>query len=414
MDNIFFTNNRLKLAETMEEGSALILFAGTAPRKSANEMYPFIPNMHFYYLTGLEEDEIILMLTKINGKYEEILFIKPYDELKAKWDGAAVSKEKAKALSGIQKIMYVNTFKDTLNNLIGANTVHTLYFDLMKIGVGETLPYTHQMVESYRTSYPYIQIKNINPILLKQRNIKQKEEIMCMKKALAITKEGICFLMKYARDGIYEYQLEAYFDFIAKTNGITDYGFKTIAAAGENATILHYQKNNTIIPKDCLILFDLGIKYKHYGVDISRTFPVSGKFTDKQKLFYNMVLKAQQAVIDSIKPGLRFGKLNEIVREVYLKELGKLGMVANDEDISKYYFHGVSHFLSSDAMAINSPDTLLEEGMVLTVEPGLYIEEEKIGIRIEDDILVTTTGCEVLSKDIIKSVEDIEAFMANR
>ncbi|MGL5677149.1 MAG: aminopeptidase P family protein [Cellulosilyticaceae bacterium] len=414
MNAAFFTTNRHKLMTGVEEGSVCVCFSGNAPRKSANEMYEYKVPMHFYYLTGLEESEMVLLLAKRGGTYEEVLFIPSYDELKAKWDGATVTKEKATAISGIENVMYVEQFDEYLNQRMATGQIQSLYMDLMKIGAKEPLTYSHQMAEKYKKVYPYAQLKNIHTTLLNNRNKKQPEEIAAMQKALAITKEGIEFLMKYAASGLYEYQLEAYFDFIAKTNGVTDYGFKTIAAAGENATILHYQKNNTCIPEDVLILFDLGIKYNHYGVDISRTFPVNGKFSERQKLFYEIVLKAQQAVIDAIKPGLPFARLNEIVREIYLEELGKLGMVANDVDVSKYYFHGVSHYLSSDAMVLNTPDTVLEEGMVLTVEPGLYIKEEKIGIRIEDDVLVTSEGAEVLSKDILKTVEEIEAFMARR
>lgn len=411
MKTQFFENNRRKLMEQMQEGSVVLLFSGSAPRKSANEMYPYIPNSHFYYLTGIEEAECAFMIKKVNGQVEEQLFIPSYDELKAKWDGATVTKEMAQTISGVEHVRFMDGFKSSVQNILSQPQVERIGFDLIKQGVDEPLTYSHQMCHYYKNTHPHLHIENINHRLLTLRNIKQDEEVACMRQALDITNEGIKFLMKYANHGIYEYQLEAYFDFIVKTNGVVDYGFKSIAAAGKNATILHYQKNNCMIPEGSLILFDLGIKYKHYGVDISRTFPVNGKFTERQKLFYNIVLKAQTKVIDAIKPGIKFSRLNEMVRETYLEELGKLGMVSSDEELSKYYFHGVSHFLSSDAQVLVTPDYVLEAGMTLTVEPGLYIEEEAIGIRIEDDILVTEGGCEVLSKDIIKSVEEIENFM---
>ncbi|MGL4736168.1 MAG: M24 family metallopeptidase, partial [Cellulosilyticaceae bacterium] len=160
-----------------------------------------------------------------------------------------------------------------------------------------------------------------------------------------------------------------------------------------------------------MILFDLGAQYQYYNADISRTFPASGKYGDRQKVFYNMVLEAQRRVIAEVKPGVLLRELNEIVRAYYLEALGELGMAESMDDVSQYYYHGVSHFLGLDTHDVGSGAIPLEAGMVITVEPGIYIAEEAIGIRIEDDVVVTETGCEVLSSDIIKTVEEIEAFM---
>lgn len=209
-----------------------------------------------------------------------------------------------------------------------------------------------------------------------------------------------------------EYQIESYFDFALKQHGVKDFAFKTIAASGKNATVLHYSDNNSKTEDGDLILFDVGAQYEYYNGDISRTFPVNGKFTDRQKTIYNIVLEGQQIVIDRAKAGIEFKSLNCILKDYYAKALSKIGLISNDEEVSKYYYHGVSHLLGLETHDVGRHNEgLLKSGMVMTVEPGLYIAEEGIGIRIEDNILIEDNGCRVLSKDIIKTVEDIEDFM---
>ncbi|HSP47724.1 MAG TPA: M24B family metallopeptidase, partial [Clostridiaceae bacterium] len=239
------------------------------------------------------------------------------------------------------------------------------------------------------------------------------EEIEKIRKAIEITKNGIYNLMKNAQPGMKEYELEAYYDFVLKSSGVKDFAFDTICASGHNATVLHYVANDAKVLENELVLLDLGAAYEYYSADISRTFPVSGKFTERQKTFYNLVLEAQQAAIDALKPGLPFAEINKIVLRVYAEGLKAIGLIDKDEDVRKYYYHNTSHHLGLNTHDVGSRDLDLEEGMVITIEPGLYISDENIGIRIEEDVLITKDGCEVLSKDIIKSVEEIEAFLTH-
>ena len=178
--------------------------------------------------------------------------------------------------------------------------------------------------------------------------------------------------------------------------------------------MLHYVDNNAVIKEGDLVLLDLGAQYGYYNGDISRTFPVSGKFTNRQKAFYDLVLKAHDQVIAMVKPGIPYSRINELVQEIYAKGLRELGLIQTDEEVRKYYYHNTSHFLGLDTHDVGKREVILEEGMVITVEPGLYIEEESIGIRLEDDILITKDGCENLSKEIIIKPEDIEAFLAKK
>ncbi len=218
--------------------------------------------------------------------------------------------------------------------------------------------------------------------------------------------------MSQIKPGMLEYEMSALFEYQVKCSGAKGLGFPTIAAAGGNAVILHYVENDAVMKSDDLLLLDFGALHNNYSADISRTIPVGGKFTERQKVLYNIVLKAQEAVIEAIEPGLPYSKLNEICKEVLLKECKSIGLFEKDEDLAKYYYHGVGHYLGLDTHDLGNREQELKPGMVVTVEPGLYIAEEGIGIRIEDDILVTVEGHENLSTGIVKSVEEIESFMA--
>lgn len=404
----FFIRNRNKLINELENNSVLVLFSGSAPKKSLDQQYLYTVNRNFYYETGIEEANDILLISKIDDKVKVNLFINEIDEAKARWVGRTLTKEEAKNLSGIDDVLYMSEFNDTLD--IRLNKSNTLYLDLEKQSFEEDT-FSIRFKDVINNDYPNIEVKDVFPFIARHRSVKEKEEVELIKKAIDITRLGIESLMKHARSGIYEYQLEAYFDYEIKTNGATDFAFKTIAGSGVNGAILHYEDNNSLIEDDSLILFDLGAQYKLYNADITRTFPVSGKFTKRQKEIYEIVLNGQEVVFKSVKPGITLMELNNILKEYYVKELTKIGLIKEEKELINYYFHGVSHHLgldTHDACLRNEP---LKEGAVITVEPGLYIEEEKIGIRIENDVLVTKDGYIDLAKDIIRTVEDIENFM---
>jgi len=214
-----------------------------------------------------------------------------------------------------------------------------------------------------------------------------------------------------ARSGIYEYQLESFFDQYLRYNGQRRNSFKTIAGSGVNATILHYSKNNTIIGEGELILFDLGAEVDYYIADITRTFPISGKFSKRQKDVYQAVLNVNKKCIEYLKPGITWKELNLYANKLITEELKALGLIKEDHELVKYYWHSIGHSIGLDTHDPSLYNVPLQEGMVITIEPGIYIEDEKIGVRIEDNVLITKEGPVNLSKDIIKEVKDIEAFM---
>lgn len=413
MEKIFFVKNRTKLGDKLEKNSITLMFAGEAPYKSADETYAFTPNRNFYYLTGIDREKMILMIVKRNGEVEETLFIEKNDPIMARWVGEKMPEVEAKEISGIENIKFLEEFEETFGATMDRAQIDNLYLDLerQQFHVAMTSPQIFAKVAMER--YSYLRIKNIHNDISNLRLIKSEEEIELIREAIDITDNGIKELMRNSKTGMKEYALEAYFDFVLKSNGITDYAFHTIAACGKNATILHYDQNNSELEDGKLVLFDLGAQYKYYNADISRTFPVNGKFTQRQKQVYNVVLRAQEAVTAIARPGILFSVLNETAKKVLAAGCIELGLIKDDIELSRYYFHGVSHYLGLDTHDVGSRDMELKPGMVLTNEPGLYIEEENIGIRIEDDILITEDGCENISKQIIKTVEEIEEFMGS-
>lgn len=411
MNKGFFIDNRKTLIEKTKDDSILILFAGQAPHKSADACYPFTPNRNFYYITGIEREHSIFMGVKKNGKVEATLYIERKDEMVEKWVGIKMTADEAKEASGIDNIKYIDEFKNDLANSIDSYKFDDVYMDLERKKWDASATLEQEFALELSRKYPGIKINNIYNEISGMRIVKKPEEVECIKKAIDITRLGIENMMKNSKPGMYEYELEAYFDFELGRNGVREHAFDTIAASGGNAVVLHYVENSKKTSEDELILCDLGASCSRYSADITRTFPVGGKFTDEQKKIYNIVLKALTETTESIKPGLTLNELNEVTKKVLGEGLKAAGLIKTDEELSKYYYHGVSHYLGLDTHDVGDRKDKLKPGAVITVEPGLYIKEMGLGIRIEDDVLVTENGYEVLSKNIIKTVEEIEEYM---
>lgn len=412
MNKIFFVTNRQKLGDVLSQNSIAIFFAGQAPYKSADETYPFTPNRNFYYLTGIDEEKVIMVMININGKVSEMLFIQENDPVMAKWVGETISEDRAKEVSGIEDIKFLKDFESTIASYFDRFSIDNVYLDLERQEFNIPQTSSQNFAVDIMNRYPYVRVKNIYHDIALLRTIKREEEIELIKKAIDITYEGIKEIWSNAKPGMKEYEIEAYFNYILKKNGVKDFAFPTIAATGKNATILHYVDNNTKTEDGELMLLDLGAQYKYYNGDISRTFPINGKFSERQKEIYNIVLEANETVMKSVKPGVTTGELQDITKRVLAQGCKRIGLIKEDSELNKYYYHGVAHPLGLDTHDVGPRNIELKPGMIITDEPGLYIEEEGIGVRIEDDILVTEDGYVNLSAHIIKSIEDIEMFMS--
>lgn len=397
-ENVWALHRKSILAQ-MQDQSVLVVFS---QQKSETKMDV---DRNYYYLSGNFEYDNIVLLAKIDRQEQEVMFIHPYDEQKAKWVGAPLSKADINRQNGIKTIYYLNEFEDYLQGLL--QKAPLLYLDLKE--VNNPLSYEMDFAKKQKAAYPTLMIMDASCFFKKSRTIKHPFEIEEMKKAIDITKEGIHALLRQMKP-MKEYQLESYFDQAIKYHGATGYAFPTIAASGKNACCLHYTENNCDAKDGDLILFDLGASYHLYCADISRTFPVNGRFTARQKQLYNIVLEGQNVVMKAASIGKTTKELNQILMDYYAVALKEIGLIQHPEEVKKYYFHGVSHHIGLDChdWCLYTP---LEEGSVISCEPGLYIEEEGIGIRIEDDLLITKDGCINLSADILKTVEELEDFM---
>lgn len=407
-----YFKRREKVAASMKGNYALLVFSGKAIMCSADESYPFQVNRNFYYLTGLDAEEMVLLMYNIDGTYKEVVFILPYDELQAKWVGGRMLEAEVSKISEIKDVRDLSELDVSIERILNStrkDSEFKFYFDMWHYTMDQHLAPASIYANKLKERYPYLIIKDIYPVLTGMRLIKDEHEIDSIKKAIHLTNLGIKEMMKISKAGVNESTMEGIFDFVLRRNLCKENAFSTIAASGKNATILHYNANNQLMKDNELFLCDLGATYNHYCADISRTFPVNGKFTARQKEIYNIVLAAQKLVEDNARPGIKLRELNQMVVDYYSKELPKHGL---SKDVSEYYYHGVSHHIGLDTHDVDGGmGSLLKAGNVISNEPGLYIEEEGIGIRIEDDLLITEGGCEVLSEEIIKRVEDIERFM---
>ena len=414
MNKEFYIENRKKLIASMDDNSAMVIFAGRAPKKSADESYGFTPNRNFYYLTGIDRENPVLVMVKSGSKTEELLFIEKSDPVFARWYGEKMTTEEARQASGIEDIRYIDSFEARINFIINNMGVENIYVDLERDSWSDLPTYPQEFAAQVKSKYPAVAIKNAYSNICHLRGLKSPEEIDTIRKAIDITRMGILSMMKHARPGMMEYEIESWFNQTLTANGVRDFAFKTIAAAGINGTVLHYSSNTSRCGDNDLILCDLGAEWQYYKADITRTFPVNGRFTDKQKQVYNIVLKANEEVIKTAKAGVTKAELESAAQKVLADGCRELGLIKEDSELRNYYFHSIGHPLGLDTHDVKDGRPVLEAGAVYTDEPGLYIPEWEIGVRIEDDILITENGCEVLSKNIIKTVEEIEEFMKNR
>lgn len=405
----------------VDQGSLSFFFSGVEIQRSQDANYPFSVDRNFYYLTGINQANVVLVSVKGEFQEESFLFIEPFDPIKALWDGAGLSFEEAANISEIplKNIRAIDTLDQFVANLLSTSRraifgdIKTAYLDLDRLKPSlpdrESQAYAKQLT----ALYPYILIKPNQSFLARLRTVKNKEEVERIKAGIAITKEGLNTIMDNLSPGAKEFEVEAAFNYVLNKNRAIP-GFTSICASGKNATVLHYIENNDAIKDGDLVLFDLGACKDLYSADISRTYPANGKFTKRQREIYEVVLEANKKTIEWLKPGVSMAAFNQYGKNILIEGAKKLGLIEKDEDILKYYYHSLGHYLGLDIHDVGRYSEPIPVGSVITVEPGLYIAEEGIGIRIEDDILVTEDGCINLSRDIIKEVDDIEAYMAKK
>ena len=413
-------SRRKKVFDQMKDNSVAIFFSGVSKIASEDEMLPFVVNKNFFYLTNIEQEHSALMLIKGIGERREYLFIDPYSELKEKWTGKRLTADKAGALSDIKNIYTTDNFETMLGLALSEDKnqygdIDCIYLDLSspEQKLKEDF-FMRDLFMKLKIDYTNKEIVDSYPILRDLRMIKSSSEIDAIMKAIEKTNSGIAHLINKVSAGMMEYELADQFEMYGRSHDRTPLAFSTIIAGGKNATCLHYPTQNDTLKNEDLVLFDLGYSHEGYSADISRTFPISGKFSPIQKTIYEAVLNCNKAVIEFARPGLTIKDLQEFATEFLRKECIKHKLMDANDDIRNYYYHNVSHHLGLDTHDISFRERPLEKGNVITVEPGLYFAKYGVGVRIEDDVLITLDGAVALSKNIVKEVNEIERLMANR
>jgi Xaa-Pro aminopeptidase len=407
----FFERNRDAFLSQMLPESAAIFRAAPLVYKNADEHHPYEQYSDFFYLTGIEAPLASLVLYPESKRHKQALFIERPDPKVEEWTGKRITETEAKDRSGCQNIAFSDNFDEALANML--NSIKVLYLNYYTVPLTAPLSVELQFAQAIRDRFPHLTIVRANIILAKQRLIKSAEEIELLREAIRITNRGLIAAMQSARPGMHEFEIQSIIEKTYKDLRSESVGFQTILASGLNACTLHYESNDCLIDDGSLVLADTGADYCHYSADITRTFPINGVFSARQREVYQKLLEIQKRTIELIKPGITLTQLNKQTREMLVDICREIGLKGEtDNDYYRYIKHFVSHQLGLDAHDVPEQwDSLLSPGNVITVEPGIYIAEENLGIRIEDDILVTENGCEILSLEIPREISDIEALM---
>lgn len=398
---------REKLYNLLGNEGVLLLSSGFEVHRSADECYPFSVNRNFYYLTGVDQKDSYLLVDLKTRKEE--LFLLETDPLKARWIGEYLDFKEVQKMSQIENIRPLKEFDEALKSTISNNG--DVYLDLEKVIELGGLHYDEYFLNLVKSINDKINVHDVYNHIISLRAIKDDDEIQIIRKAIDLTNEGLRSVLKELKTMNNERQVQGLFEHVIFENEKGTPSFDTIVGGGKNSTILHYHSNNEDFNTYDIVLLDLGARLNYYNADISRSYPHGGVYTELQKTIYNIVLKANENVMILARPGvsMRFlqEKTIELLSELCLKE----GLISSKEEIKDVYFHSVSHHLGLDVHDPMGRDTILEKGNVITDEPGLYFSKYNIGVRIEDDLLITEDGCENLSKDILKNPTDIELFM---
>jgi Xaa-Pro aminopeptidase len=412
MTNDFFRNNRRRFLAEVPEGSLAVFFAGRKQYRSNDSMYRFTPDRNYYYLTGLAYPGGVLLLGKEAGKAFEIAFIdRPAPEVEKLW-GPTPTAEESVELTGIEEVRYLDRLDKTLSLLLRGRNFEYVYADEGKMEFGGSLTEADLFLERLRGSYAWLQVRNGRRVVGNLRRIKTPEEIEYSRTAARVTVAGMAGLIAKIRPGAHTYELRAEFEYYLARNGMEGPVFLPVITSGPNINYLHYIPDGRLRDGE-LVLVDLGAEYRYYGADICRVYPVNGKFSALQKFWYKAVRDVYLEILAALRPNLTLKDVENIGGRLLAERLKTNKKIKEDRELNKYLPHGITHFLGMDNHDIGE-DCPLAPGMLLAVEPGLYFKDLAFGVRIEDSVLITKNGCEVLTEGLASSAEDVERVMAGQ
>jgi Xaa-Pro aminopeptidase len=425
IDNTLFIENRKRLAAQLKPKSMAVLQSNDVPATNADGTSVFIQNSDLFYLSGIDQEETILIICPdlAEGKHKEILFIKETSELIAIWEGHKYTKEEARVASGIEHVYWTHEFESVLTTLVFLSEhIYLNTNEHIRANV-ETETRNARLIKWFRESYPLHKYERLAPLMQDLRAIKSKTEIDLIQHACNITEKGFRRLLKFVKPGVWEYEIEAELIHEFVRNRSKGFAYTPIIASGFSACVLHYIDNNKQCKDGDVLLLDIAAEYGNYKSDLTRSIPVNGKFTKRQKEVYNAVLN----VFNFAKTRLVVGNImNDYQTEVGLcmqEELIKLGLLDAAEVkkqnpdkplYKKYFMHGTSHHIGIDVHDLGDKYKKFETGMVFTIEPGIYIREENLGIRLENNFVITDKGNVDLMANIPILADDIEAEMNSK
>ncbi len=419
----FYIKTRQRFSAELKPSSLAIFCSNDVYPTSADGHMAFKQASDIFYLSGVDQEESVLMVfpDSFHPQHREILFLKETSETIAIWEGAKLNKEQARAQTGVQTIYWLGDMERVLRGLLAeAKNVYLNNNEHTRANV-EVETREARFSKWFRKEYPHYTIERCAPIMHKIRSVKDREEVAQLQKAIDITKNGFERVMKFVKPGVMEYEIEAEYMHEFLRQGSRGFAYTPIIASGASACVLHYIDNDKKCNDGDLLLMDVGAEYGNYNADMTRCIPVSGKFTARQKEVYNAVLRVMNGAKGLLKPGVLLHEYQKSVGEMMSKELVDLKLITMDEvknqnpdwpAYKKYFMHGTSHFLGLDVHDVGDWTKPVEAGHVFTVEPGIYIREEGLGIRIENNVVITKDGNDDMFKDFAIEVEEIEAMMA--
>ncbi|WPP49586.1 aminopeptidase P family protein [Catalinimonas niigatensis] len=422
IDPTLFIENRKRLANQLHSCSLAVLNSNDVMPTNADGSMRFVQNSDLFYLTGIDQEESVLVMFPDfpNEDYREILFLKETSEEIAIWEGHKYTKDEAREVSGVQTILWLSQFERIFNMLMTeANHVYLNTNEHIRADV-KVETRDMRFVKRCQQQYPLHRYERLAPHMYYLRAVKSEEELKVMQEACDITEKGFRRILKFVKPGVMEYEIEAEYLHEFVRNRSRGFAYEPIVASGKNACVLHYIANSEACGDGDLLLMDVGAEYGNYNADMTRTIPVNGRFTERQKKVYNAVLHVQREAMKMLRSGNVIREYQKEVERIMESELIGLGLLDKQDVkkqnpkqplLKKYFMHGTSHHLGLDVHDVGNVHRNFEPGMVFTIEPGIYIREESIGIRLENNVVIRESGVHDLMTNIPIEAEEIEELM---
>jgi Xaa-Pro aminopeptidase len=417
----FFINNRSKLKELLLPSAAVIISSNRPMPRNADQYYPFRQSSDMYYLTGIRQAgcTLVMVAQPSAGEFAEMLYIPVQDQKAATWDGPLITGVQAERISGIGDVRSVTRMERDLHKMLSGCSA--VYFGTPAQAVPRVFPSNEQEIRnSLRPLLMHLGEHQLAPLMARIKMIKEPEELALIRKAIQITGKGFRQVLAHIRPGIPEYELAALLTYVFQSNGAQDHAFDPIVASGRNALVLHYIQNKDICMDGELVLLDVGAEWHYYAADISRTIPVYGKFNPRQRALYDACLRVLHQAMQLMLPGKMLTQINDEVGKLWEEEHLRLGLYSTEDTRQqpegdplwkRYYWHGTTHSIGIDVHDCFDRSVPLKPGMILSCEPGIYLQNEGVGIRLEEDVLITENGPVNLSADIPVDPDEIERLI---